>query len=116
MNDELAFLFQEYNDTYHKEILLNNDFNNFVRNYELAYWGPNTAFNQIGSPVKPPLEKNCMLRYQCGCIILNVACLDYSEFDDDDMEKKGDEWLPLGTSFQNHVKLYVRYNIWLITF
>ena len=94
MNDELAFLFQEYNDTYHKEILLNNDFNNFVRNYELAYWGPNTAFHQIGSPVKP-LEKDCILRY--------------SEFDDDDMEKKGDEWLPLGTSFQNHVKLYVRY-------
>ena len=74
MNDELAFLFQEYIDTYHKEILLNSDFNNFVRNYELAYWGPNTAFHQIGSPVKP-LEKNCMLRYQSGCIILNVACL-----------------------------------------
>ena len=40
------------------------------------------------------------------------AYVGYSEFDDgDDMEKKGDEWLPLGTSFQNHVKLYVRYRI-----
>ena len=45
------------------------------------------------------------------------AYVGYSEFDDgDDMEKKGDEWLPLGKSFQNHVKLYVRYHIWLITF
>ena len=87
--------------------MLNNDFSNFVRNYELAYWGPNTASHQIGSPH----EKNRMLRYQGGCIVFNVACLGYSKFDDDHMEKKGDEWLPLGTSFQNHVKLYVRYSI-----
>ena len=36
---------------YHDEIKLNNMFNNFVRNYELAYWGPNTASHQIGSPI-----------------------------------------------------------------
>ena len=92
--------------------MLNNDFRNFVRNYELAYWGPNTASHQIGSPH----EKNRMLRYQGGCIVFNVACLGYSEFDDDHMEKKGDKWLPLGKSFQNHVKLYVRYSVWLIIY
>ena len=25
------------------------------------------------------------------------------------MDEKGDEWLPLGESFQEHVKLYIRY-------
>ena len=44
------FLFQEYKCNYENEILLNTNFNNFVRNYELAYWGPNTASHQIKSP------------------------------------------------------------------
>ena len=29
---------------------LNDEFNNFVRNFELAYWGPNTAQHQVHSP------------------------------------------------------------------
>ena len=106
MNNKFAFLFQAYIETYREEKLLNDEFNDFVRNYELAYWGLNTALHQIGSPYE-----NGMLRYHGGFIILNAPCLDYSEFDDKkNMEEKGDEWLPLGKSFQNHVKLYVKYD------
>ena len=35
---------------YGSEIKLNDEFNNFVRNFELAYWGPNTAQQQVHSP------------------------------------------------------------------
>ena len=31
----------------------------------------------------------------------------YSEFEDEFLDEKGDEWLPLGKSFQNHIKLYI---------
>ena len=47
-----TYFTQKYEDDYTQEILLNNDFNNFVRNYELAYWGPNTASHQIDSPLQ----------------------------------------------------------------
>jgi len=33
--------------------------------------------------------------------------IDYSEFEDKLLDEKGDEWLPLGPSFQGHVSLYV---------
>ncbi|XP_065909470.1 inositol 1,4,5-trisphosphate-gated calcium channel ITPR1-like [Dysidea avara] len=82
-------LMKEYDEIYQQEILLNEEFNNFVRNYELAYWGPNTAKCQIGSPHEIP----------------------YSEFDDELLEEKGDEWLPLGPSFQKHVSCYVIHNM-----
>ena len=68
MNNKLTFLFQAYEETYREEISLNFEFNNFVRNYELAYWGPNTALHQIGSPYETG-----MLSYQGGFIILNVV-------------------------------------------
>ena len=32
----------------------------------------------------------------------------YSEFDDS-QEVRGDEWLPLGPSFQEHLSLYAKY-------
>ena len=32
----------------------------------------------------------------------------YSEFEDEFLDEKGDEWLPLGKSFQKHVRLYIR--------
>ena len=51
-------LCQTYTAVYHREVLLNDEFNNFVRNYELAYWGPNTASYQIGSMYKT--SKNIM--------------------------------------------------------
>ena len=79
-----------------------------MRNYELAYWGPNTASYQIGSPYKTRkyIALNFMLRY--SYFTLNIVNTGYSEFEDDFLDEKGDEWLPLGRSFQNHVKFYVR--------
>ncbi|XP_065883200.1 inositol 1,4,5-trisphosphate-gated calcium channel ITPR1-like isoform X2 [Dysidea avara] len=71
-----------------QERALNRQFHTFVRNYELSYWGPNTAEYQIGSQFSTP----------------------YSDFEDDHLEKKGDEWLPLGKSFQRHVDLYITFD------
>ena len=39
--------------------------------------------------------------------LLHTAFVAYSEFDDELLEEKGDEWLPLGPSFQKHVSCYV---------
>ena len=53
INNKLKFSpFQKYNGIYNQEKSLNDGFNNFVKNYELAYCRPNTAFHQIGSPYK----------------------------------------------------------------
>lgn len=41
---------QVYLQEYEQEKKLNENFNNFVQNFQLAYWGPNTAKHQIGSP------------------------------------------------------------------
>ena len=41
---------QVYLQEYEPEKKLNENFNNFVQNFQLAYWGPNTAAHQIGSP------------------------------------------------------------------
>ena len=79
---------------------LNDEFNNFVRNFELAYWGPNTAHYQIHSPYD--IGKNNF--YQT--ILYWITASDYSEFEDDLLEVRGDEWLPLGPSFQQHINLY----------
>lgn len=38
-----------YKDRYQEEITLNEVFNKFVYNYQLAYQGPNTARAQIGA-------------------------------------------------------------------
>ena len=34
---------------------------------------------------------------------------EYNKCNDEFLDEKGDEWLPLGESFQKHVKLYMRY-------
>ena len=39
---------------------------------------------------------------------MSLVYTDYSEFEDKSLNEKGDEWLPLGKSFQGHVNLYVR--------
>jgi len=39
---------------------------------------------------------------------VNYSITAYSEFEDDYLEKKGDEWLPLGKSFQRHAELFVK--------
>lgn len=31
----------------------------------------------------------------------------YNDIEDDHLDKKEDEWLPLGKSFQNHVSCYL---------
>ena len=69
---------QLYKDTYAAEIEINEAFNNFVSNFRVAYQGPNTAMAQTGS---------------------KYDSLDYSE---------GDEWLPLGPKFQQHVGCFVK--------
>ena len=45
-----------------------------------------------------------IFHYKCNIIII----IDYSELEDEFLDEKGDEWFPLGKSFQNHVKLYMR--------
>ena len=76
-----------------------------MRNFELAYWGPNTAQHQVHSP------------YDIGWAYLYIILTSvkfshikaYSEFKDPLLlEVRGDEWLPLGPSFQQHISLYVR--------
>lgn len=69
---------QLYNDTYAAEVELNKTFNDFVTNFQVAYQGPNTAVAQVGS------------KYES---------IDYSE---------GDECLPLGPSFQQHIACFTK--------
>ena len=69
---------EHYNRMYYYEQELNQSLNMFVRNYRKAYEGPNTVQAQIGA------------KY-------NVV---YSE--------QGDESLPLGPSFQEHVKCFMK--------
>ena len=40
---------EQYNKEYEDEIRLNEEFNRFVANFQLAYEGPNTAHAQIGA-------------------------------------------------------------------
>ena len=48
-----------YQNTYHEQIKLNQDFHGFVENYWLAYKGPNTAKHQIDSSVPDDIRKCC---------------------------------------------------------
>ena len=78
---------RSYKETYAVELDLNIAFNKFVYNYQLSYQGPNNAKEQIGS------------KYEN----------EYSEFLDSDIQSKpGDEFLPLGRSFQQHVACFVK--------
>lgn len=67
-----------YKDTYAEEIELNETFNFFVNNFKMAYQGANTAMEQTTSKYND---------------------ITYSE---------GDEWLPLGPCFQDHVDCFVK--------
>ena len=55
----LPFHLQVYLQEYDKEIKLNENFNNFVQNFQLAYWGHNTAHHQIGSPYDTSKSRLC---------------------------------------------------------
>jgi len=74
-----------YNKYYSDEVKLNDTFNRFASNYRLAYQGPNTAHAQIGA------------RFDTK----------YSDLDDE-LKQPGDEYLPLGPSFQEHVACFAK--------
>lgn len=75
-----------YKDTYAAELELNKSFNSFVLNYQLSYEGQDDARVQVGSKYSQP----------------------YSEYVDREKRLLGDEWLPLGQSFQAHVTLFLK--------
>ena len=75
-----------YNATYAVELELNKAFHSFVTNYQLSYQGQNSAKVQVGS------------KYDN----------DYSDFLDKDLSQPGDEYLPLGKSFQEHVACFLK--------
>lgn len=76
-----------YKTTYSAEIDLNNALNKFVSNYQLCYQGLNDAREQVGSSYK----------------------IEYSDFlDRENQSKPGDEFLPLGQRFQQHVACFVK--------
>ena len=54
-----------YKKNYGEQAKLNETFHVFVKKYELAYRGPNTAFHQIQSPIKK-IRKNCV--EYCTCM------------------------------------------------
>lgn len=70
---------KQYKESYAEEIELNESFNFFVNNFKVAYQGPNTAMEQIGS-----------------------------KYDTEYYDSEGDEWLPLGPCFQDHVGCFVK--------
>ena len=49
-----------------------------------------------------------MQLYHFKCYIC-IYIEEYNKCNDEFLDEKGDEWLPLGKSFQEHVKLYIRY-------
>lgn len=79
----------EYIATYAEEIELNEAFNKFVRNFLVSYQGPNDAREQVEGA-----------KYEN----------EYSEFlDKKNQSKPGDEFLPLGARFQQHVACFIKY-------
>jgi len=52
VNNSFVYVPQQYLEQYRQELELNERFNNFVRNFQLAYWGPNDARHQIKSKYK----------------------------------------------------------------
>ena len=74
----------DYNLKYDEEILLNDQFNNFVKHMRRAYWGENTARFQIGFA----LDK------------------EYSKFYDPECNYPALDSMPLGPSFQKHLGLF----------
>ncbi|XP_065910466.1 inositol 1,4,5-trisphosphate-gated calcium channel ITPR1-like [Dysidea avara] len=75
---------KQYLEQYEQELTLNEDFNNFVRNFQLAYWGPNKAQHQINSNYDAEYCENV-----------------------EDFEQKDIEWLPLGPKHQQHTACFV---------
>jgi len=75
----------EYHEAFAQEVELNIAFNSFVTNFRLSYQGPDDAQVQVCSKYKNP----------------------YSDFLDKECGEPGDEYLPLGPSFQDHVQCFL---------
>jgi inositol 1,4,5-triphosphate receptor type 1 len=84
---------KKYKRQFDKEIQLNAQYNAYVRGYEFANNGPNTIQFQLGVNDSAPFVRE-----------------PYSEFLDDDMSVKGDEYLPLGRSFQAFVRCFMSHD------
>lgn len=113
-----------YKDMYQEEITLNEVFNKFVHNYQLAYQGPNTARTQIGADYNTRMCTNvhsmivllcfflslplCFFLHPFPPLMLLLLSLPLPAYSDFLVEYKvpGDEYLPLGPSFQEHVALF----------
>ncbi|XP_065894275.1 inositol 1,4,5-trisphosphate-gated calcium channel ITPR1-like isoform X2 [Dysidea avara] len=83
-NDQIAaecVTTKQYSELYDKELKLNKDFNNFVCNFQSAYWGPNKAQHQINSKYDTEYCEN--------------------------VTEKGIEWLPLGPKHQKHTNHFI---------
>jgi len=74
----------------------------------LAYWGPNNAQHQINS------------KYDTGELAeLTVYllpydaeyCEDVTDLEQNSLEQKGNEWLPLGPKHQHHTSCFIEYDL-----
>ena len=62
---------EKYEATYREEKKLNENFNTFVTNYQLAYQGPNTLKEQIDASVKNASKR-------CECMFPKLMFLVYT--------------------------------------
>ena len=122
MDHVLKSVAQQNTDKYYREEKeINEQFNAFVTNYQIAYEGPNTLKGQIDARVKNAnkrrkltqvlsslLSASQFIRESAMCVIKNAHFLGYSDFLDENMRRPGPEYLPLGRTFQNHIKCFTR--------
>ncbi|KAI6652753.1 hypothetical protein LOD99_4139 [Oopsacas minuta] len=90
VRDENKFVAQpirDYNLEYMAEIQLNDQFNTYVKHIRRAYWRKNTVKDQIGAMHHTP----------------------YSQFLDPLCEHPSPDAMPLGPSFQKHLKLFFKH-------
>ena len=83
-NNFIAQPIRDYNFDYNDEILLNDQFNNYVKHLRRAYWGKNTVKDQI----------------------LGGHNTTYSQFLDPLCEHPSPDAMPLGPSYQKHLRLF----------
>ena len=86
-------ILKKYMATYHDEMELNTTFNNFVKNFQLAYEGPNEAQFQIEAKYR---QREFGKFHRINCIQIYSLPLAYCS-------KEGDGDLPLGPSFQVYI-------------
>ena len=85
-------ILKKYLATYHDEMELNTTFDEFVKNFRLAYEGPNEAQFQIEAKYR---QREFGKFHRINCIQINPLPLAYCS--------KGEEDLPLGPSFQVYI-------------